>query len=101
MKEFVDRLQNAIANLINDGINKGDCEDLMKITDDINAYKPHSEMTEQEYADIQALAEIVKRHAGFGDGLDQELTKGINEAQRILMLRIGSRHWLTKHSLHS
>lgn len=56
-----------------------------------------TDMTDQEYDDIQALAKMAERHSIVGDGLDHDLVVAIQAAQRIIMLRVGSRHWQAVH----
>lgn len=53
-------------------------------------------MTAQEYKDINDLADIAKTNGQVGDGMDAELVKHIQDAQKIIMLRVGSRSWFAR-----
>lgn len=95
MKEFVNRLRNVAANEYGRKISNYDHADqIVNIANDLEAYKYPSEMTQQEYDDIQALSDIAKRNGVLGDGLDHDLVKASQDVQRLIMLRVGSRHWV-------
>lgn len=99
MKEFIDRLNNFSGNVRSGKIDRNNeaADQINGIVDDMEAYKPPTDITDQEYDDMQTLAKIAERHAKKGDGLDHDFIKGIQDAQRILLLRVGSRHWSAKH----
>lgn len=114
LQELHDRIDNVRRNIAESGSEFEDQEsnaawravaqvsishlaDLGNIAADIAAYKPSTEITQQEYDDIQALSDIGKRNGVLGDGLDHDLVKASQEVQRLIMLRIGSRHWVQKH----
>lgn len=96
MKEFIDRIDNVGKNLIeaNDYTADQAGDDIIGIVADMQEYQHPSEMTQQEYDDIQALSDIAKRNGVLGDGLDHDLVKASQDVQRLIMLRVGSRHWV-------
>lgn len=71
--------------------------DIGTLAVEIRDFAIPTDMTDQEYEDVQTLAAFAKRHATQGDGLDHDFVVAIQDAQRILLLRVGSRHWAQKH----
>lgn len=99
-KEIIDRLRNIEGNLANEGNampgsnydSLSASEDISKVTDDLEAAELPG-LTKDEYDTINELHAIAERHTIIGDGLDREFGQLIQDAQRILMVRGGSRVW--------
>lgn len=102
MKQFIDRLTNVIGNLnsmpMNGYTHHHAIGDIAKISDDLDAYKRPSDMTDQEYKDMQTIFEIVDRHAKEGDGIDHMIVEGAQKMQHVILIRVGGRQWGQMHT---
>lgn len=99
MKDFIRRLSNISGNLLNAKEanffeNGKHAADLHKVIEEMSTHMPG--ISEAEYVDIQAMADIAERNGKAGDGLDREFVQFMQDAQKLLMIRGGSRTWQTR-----